>query len=138
MPALATIAATVKIGVFGLFHPVELDLRAVAGQALIVEMDGKTEEVVRGDVIPLRAGAKAYGRNGAPASFFLSIPGKIHREFLGRLEVKESQGHLVPIVEMDREVAVASIAGSEMVNVPAEAMKAQAVAARSFLAGVKG
>jgi peptidoglycan hydrolase-like amidase len=137
MLALA-VAATVKIGVFGLFHPVELDLRPVVGSALIVEQDGSKHEVFRGDVIHLKAGSRATGRNGAVTTFMLSVPGKIHREFRGRLEVKQSRGWLVPVIEMDRELAVASIADSEMIGVPLEAMKAQAVATRSYLAGVTG
>lgn len=137
MLALA-VAATVKIGVFGLFHPAALDLRATAGQALIVEFHGKKLPVERGDVIHLRAGAKAYGRRGGPTIFTLSVPGKIQREFQGTLEVKTEDGHLMPVIEMDREVAVAAIAGSELAGVPLETMKAQAVAARSFLTAAKG
>jgi hypothetical protein len=132
------VAATVKIGVFGLFQPVELDLRPVAGQALMVEMNGKSWALERGDVFHLGPGARAAGRNGAMTGFILSVPGKIHREFWGRLEIKEDQGRLVPVVEMDREMAAVAIAESEMVGVPLEAMKAQVVTARSFLAAVKG
>jgi hypothetical protein len=137
MLALA-VAATVKIGVYGLFQPVELDLRPVAGQALIVEMDGRSWTLQRGDIFHLGAGARAAGRDGAMTAFLLSVPGKIHREFYGRLEIKQDQGRLVPVIEMERETAVAAIADSEMVGVPLEAMKAQVVTARSFLSAAKG
>jgi peptidoglycan hydrolase-like amidase len=82
-------------------------------------------------------------RNGAEAAFFLSIPGPNHqdrvkREFRGRLKVIEADGHLVPIVEMERETAVASIVGAESPGSPFEAQKAQAVVTRSFLIAARG
>jgi peptidoglycan hydrolase-like amidase len=136
MLALA-VAATVRIGVFALFQPVELDLRAVAGQALILESNGEKRAVDRGEIVHLRLGDRAYGRAGAMTGFMLSVPGKIHREFLGRLEIRQEDGHLLPIVEMDRETLVGAVADSEMVSVPLEALKAQAVATRSYVTAVK-
>ena len=63
-----------------------------------------------------------------------SIPGKIRREFHGRLEVRAESGHLLAVVKMDRENAVASIVAAESPpSAPLEARKAQAVVARSFL-----
>ena len=35
----AVLAATVKIGVFGFFHPVELEVRPAPGSILVVESD---------------------------------------------------------------------------------------------------
>jgi stage II sporulation protein D len=66
--------------------------------------------------------------------FVLSVPGKIHRSYFGRLEVREDHGHLLAIVELDLETAVASVVAAETPRAPIEALKAQAVAARSFLA----
>jgi peptidoglycan hydrolase-like amidase len=134
----AAMAATVKIGVFGLFHPAQLDVRAVAGYPLVVEANGESKNVARGETIHLHTRMRASGRAGSMTVFVLSVPGKIQREFFGRLEIKEHGAWLVPVVEMDRETAVASITGSELPAMPAEAMKAQAVAARSFLAAAKG
>jgi stage II sporulation protein D len=48
--------------------------------------------------------------------------------------VQKAAGSLTAVVEMDREVAVASIVAAEAPNAPFEAQKAQAVVTRSFLA----
>jgi peptidoglycan hydrolase-like amidase len=67
------------------------------------------------------------------------VPGKISREFHGRLEILQQGGHLTAIVEMDLETAVASIVAAEGSDAtPVEAQKAQAVAARSFLVAARG
>src|SRR5258705_481471 len=81
---------------------------------------------------------RGRGRDGAEGRFILTIPGKIHREFRGRLEVRGHEGGLAAIVEMDRETAVASIIAAESPGSPREAQKAQAVLARSFLAAAHG
>ena len=130
------IAAAVKIGVFGLFHPTELDLRPVAGHTLVLQAEGQNKNLVRGDIVHLRAGFRATGLKGAMTVFMLSVPGKLHREFYGRLEIRERDGHLIPIIETDRESAVGAVASSEMQSVPLEAMKAQVVATRSYLAAL--
>jgi stage II sporulation protein D len=73
----------------------------------------------------------------------LSVPGlgsltKIHREFHGRLEIRQAGGQLEAIVEMNREIAVASIVAAEGSDAtPMEARRAQAVVARSFLAAAR-
>jgi stage II sporulation protein D len=77
-------------------------------------------------------------RNGAAAEFVLSVPGKIRREFRGRLTIREENRHLVAIVEMDRETAVASIVAAESPGSPFEAQKTQAVVSRSFLTAARG
>ena len=75
------------------------------------------------------------GAEGHAADFELRVPARITRRFRGRLDVTRGDGELVPVVSMDRETAVASIVAAEQVkSVPLEALKAQAVAARSFLA----
>jgi len=142
--------------VFGLFHPVELDVRAVRGQVLVVESgaesgdesgdgsNGRTQILEGSAVAHLRSPARVTGRGGDEAAFILSVPGqgghaRIQREFHGRLEVIQRAGHLVAIVEMDRETAVGSIVAAEGSDaVPMEARKAQAVVARSFLAAAVG
>jgi stage II sporulation protein D len=63
------------------------------------------------------------------------VPGRIHRIYEGRLSVTARHGELIAVVTMDRETAVISIVAAEMpTGAPLEALKAQAVAARSFLA----
>ncbi len=74
--------------------------------------------------------------SGASApEFTLAIPGQIRREFRGDLEVRRVGGKLVALLEADPEELTASVVGAEMNHVKQpEALKAQAVTARSFLA----
>jgi stage II sporulation protein D len=63
------------------------------------------------------------------------VPEKFHRVYRGRLTIQARKGELLAVVTMDRETAVASIVAAEMAeSAPMEALKAQAVATRSFLA----
>lgn len=147
---------------FGLVHPVELDVRPVRGHVLVIESGiessgesgiGSSREasgrkhILEGSASArLQSPARVTGRDGTEAAFILSVPGggprvpeRIQREFHGRLEVRQQGGHLVAIVTMDLEMAVASIVAAEgSAAVPFEARKAQAVVARSFLAAGRG
>jgi hypothetical protein len=77
----------------------------------------------------------ATARNGGPVAFRLIVPGRFHRVYSARLTIAARNGELVAVAAMDRETAVASIVASEMEETsPMEALKAQAVATRSFLA----
>jgi stage II sporulation protein D len=69
--------------------------------------------------------------------FVLSVPGEITRHYRGRLAISNVSGELIPVVTMDLETAVASVVAAETLpGEPIEALKAQAVAARSyFVAG---
>jgi|SRR5579872_2617524 len=130
--------AAVTIGVFGLFHPLELQVEPVRGRVLVIESGGHRQMLEGGGSVKLRAAATVTARNGAEAAFILSVPGpggkpRIRREFRGRLTVREEDGHLTAIVEMDRETAVASIVAGENPGSPLEAQKAQAVVSRSYL-----
>jgi peptidoglycan hydrolase-like amidase len=138
MPALA-IAAAVRIGVFGLFHPALFEIQPARGGVLVIESHGR-EQVLEGAAsVRLRSAARVTGRDGAEAAFVLSVPGKIRREFYGRLEIKEQGSRLAAIVEMDLETAVGSIVAAEGADAtPLEARKAQAVVARSFLTAARG
>lgn len=159
MLALA-IAATVRIGVFGLFHPVALDVTPARGQVLVIhsgiernqDSDGRRRILEGSASARLQSPARVTGRDGGEAAFVLSVPGlnghpmgdpierpRIQREFHGRLEVLQRDGHLVAIVTMNLETAVASIVAAEGSDaVPFEARKAQAIVARSFLAAGRG
>lgn len=124
----------VAICVFSLFHPVELEVQPARSSVVVVEQSGRQQTLEGSGAIKLRGTATATGRDGAETAFILSVPGKIRREFRGRLEVREEDGHLLAIVRMDRENAVASIVAAESPPAaPLEARKAQAVVARSFL-----
>jgi peptidoglycan hydrolase-like amidase len=62
----------------------------------------------------------------------LSVPGKIERRFLGNVEIGAAGAALVPVIVMDLEVATASaVAAESPPGAPLEALKAQAVVARS-------
>lgn len=129
----------VAICVFGLFHPVELELRPARGSIVVVAQNGRQQVLEGSATMKLRASATAAGRGDTETVFLLSVPGKIRREFRGRLEVREQEGHLLAIVKMDRENAVASIVAAESPpGAPLEALKAQAVVARSFLMAAHG
>jgi peptidoglycan hydrolase-like amidase len=125
----------VAICVFSLFHPTEFEVQPARGSVLMVG-----QETLEGSrVMKLRGPIIITGRNGSDAKFILSIPGKIRREFQGRLEIRAEAGHLQAIVTMERETAVASIVAAESPpSATLEARKAQAVVARSFLAAARG
>ncbi len=67
--------------------------------------------------------------------FRLSIPGKIDRLFRGSIWIRRQREEIETVWEVDREELVASTLEAEMSTVDhREALKAQAVVARSFLA----
>jgi stage II sporulation protein D len=153
---VASLAATaqaqheVTIGVLDLFHPRELVLRPAGPQALSVQY-GSQIDLLNGEPSHRSLVIRAVGNNvevsglliprlqgcargGAAGLFELAIPGKIHRQYVGRLIVTAEGGKLVPVVAMKIEEAVLSVVASEMPrSAPIEALKAQAVVARSFL-----
>jgi stage II sporulation protein D len=145
----------IRFGVFGLFHPRELILEQGGEQVISVaggERGGTSAFVLNGEPghrqLAFRvqgnrviAGDKtaiswtATARNGGFIALRLSVPGKIRRQYWGRVTIRAHNGELETIVSIDRETAVASIVAAEMdENTPVEALKAQAVATRSFLA----
>jgi stage II sporulation protein D len=150
------IAQNVRIGVLGLFHPRQLTLQASRNDAVILHAGVQTFVLepgspmaasfhISGDQLLLDFGGKvlrvselhASARNGGAGSFLLTVPGKVTRAYYGTLDVKVSHGEVVPIVTMDLETAVASaVAAESSSDTATEALKAQAVVARSyFLAG---
>lgn len=152
-------AETVRIGVFGLFRPGELRLSVASGNVLIFTVGNRTHVLegngsrpeariqVAGDSLRTTLGSevllsrtvRANGRDGGPAEFFLAVPGKIRRRFEGMLEIRAENGRLVPVVRMDLEVAVASAVPAESPpGAPIEALKAQAVATRSYFVAGRG
>jgi stage II sporulation protein D len=156
LPALLTAAAstsfsaTVRVGVFSLFHPQELALAAAPGRALVIE-GGKNSLVIEdgraavcraagggiecreGERILRSAVIRAAGRGQGNEDFTLSVPGRITRNYYGKLEIRRDGAELVPIVAMDLETAVASaVAAESPPGAPLEALKAQAVVTRSF------
>lgn len=147
----------VHIGVLGLFHPRHLIVTAPSSAALVVSAGRQSFTVERGSTcsganigfregrLLVQCGANSAqataisvaDREGGPTDFFVTIPGKISRRYHGRLEVRAAPGALIPIVSMDLETAVASVVAAESLpGFPDEALKAQAIAVRSyFVAG---
>ena len=143
-------AQTVQIGVFSLFHPTRLEIRPAGAGALLVT-NGRARIILNGEPGHTTATVKLDGgrmylngdparsitvtaRDGPPADFVLAVPGKIARRYQGILDVSADASQLIPAVSMNIEMATASIIAAESPpGAPIEALKAQAVAARSFL-----
>jgi peptidoglycan hydrolase-like amidase len=150
-----TSVGDVSVGVLGLFHSREFVVHALSGHALVVHA-GDTTEVLESslgtasatielanDGLLVTAGTRVRGaseilvtgRQGEVVEFRLAIPGKISRRYRGRLEITPSGRELIAVVRMDREAAVAAVVAAESLpDTPIEALKAQAVAARSYFA----
>ncbi len=148
----------VSVSVFGLFHPQEFVVTAPAGHALILHAGGKrvalensgvSSATVRIDVSDLIVSAgreelrstrvAVLGRRNESADFILEIPGKIRRQYHGTLEIRPAGRHLLSVATLDLETAVASVVSAESApDAPLEALKAQAVAARSYFVAGRG
>jgi stage II sporulation protein D len=153
------LAQDVRVGVLGLFHPRELTLSASGGSALVLHAGPETLTLERssgvgsaniaviGNKIVVQTASQVLriseltvaGRDNGPSEFFLAVPGKIKRRYRGTLELKAASGTLVAVVKMDIETAVASVVAAESTSdTPSEALKAQAVAARSYFVAGRG
>ena len=154
-------AQDVQIGVLGIFHPHELIVAAIPGEAIVVSISGQESEIVlfsdspgsvirlslSGNAILVEHGGHSFfsrelhvtARDHGAARFRLSVPGKISRRYRGLLRVAPSKFELQPIVTMDLETAVASAVEAESdPDAPFEAFKAQAVVARTFFTAGAG
>ncbi len=157
-------AQEVRIGVLGLFRARQLTLRTSPTQALVVRAgegrDSKASFVLErsngkdaatitasGNELILQVGnqsvrasaIRAASRSDGVTDFTLSIPGKINRRYRGLVEVKSFSGVLASVVTMDLETAVASAVQAESApDTPFEALKAQAVATRSYFVAARG
>jgi stage II sporulation protein D len=151
--------ADVRIGVLGLFRPIEFTVTASGNSALVLRTDeerivlekssgvdsasvrvsGKDMEVSVGTRVVRVSKLAVSGRNAQTVDFVLAVPNKIARRYHGTLEIKSSGVTLIAIVAMNRETAVASVVAAENPSdTPFEALKAQAVAARSYFAASRG
>jgi hypothetical protein len=153
-PGSLSAPASVRVGVFGLFHPRELILRSGNQIALRTDrdtcvLDGREEarvsvaagamRVACGGVVLGARTLRITGRDGGPADVEMTVPARITRKFRGQVDVATSGEELVPVVSMDLETAVASVVAAEQVaSTPGEALKAQAVAARSYFVAARG
>jgi stage II sporulation protein D len=147
----------ISIGVLGLYHPHQLELRASeASLAVAIGNDrlelrpGLTEDVAKlsasGSQVVLTVRGHEYIGSELRAStrdgtgvFSLAAQGRIAREYQGLLLVEVGNGELVPTVSMDLETAVAAVVQAESApDAPLEALKAQAVVTRSYFAVGRG
>jgi peptidoglycan hydrolase-like amidase len=142
---------TIRFGVLGLFHPSTLEVAWTGPGALVISGAGDPI-VLNGEAGHQRLmvqaardrvlvagrqvlGLSGHSRDGADSVFELIVPGRFHRVYKGQLQITARGGELIPVVLMDRETAVEAIVASEMPgDVPLEALKAQAVVTRSYLA----
>jgi stage II sporulation protein D len=143
-------ARDLRIGVFGLFHPERLVISSLPAQTVIVTagthqivlsdcggaflyLEGNQVRVRVNDESLVASEVHVANRLGTATDFLISVPGKVTRHFRGKLTVECQITELVAVVEMDLETAVASAVAAESVpGAPLEALKAQAVATRSF------
>jgi stage II sporulation protein D len=153
-PQVKDQAKDVRVGVLGLFHPRQIVLSAVPGKPF--ECRNADERWSVQDLIQLQlaetnikivAGARALlvesitcgDSQGDRAEFTVTVPGKISRRYVGKVEVKPQPHELIVVIQMDLETAVASVVAAESPpHAPLEALKAQAVATRSFFVAGKG
>ena len=127
--------AEVRVGVFTLFRPSVLTVAAPPGTPLKVISGGSTFTLSAGSRMELRGPSRVTGIDGGAADFVLTVPGRIERHFRGVLAAEDSGDGLVAVVTMDRETAIASVVAAESrPGAQTEALKAQAVVARSFYA----
>lgn len=132
--ALPVYAQELRIGVLSLFRPAAIRLTGVSVHAGAERWSGTVDLRASGNQVICRSGGRelrsqAVGVAG-PAN--VEIPGKIRREYTGSVEVRARDGVLWTVVRVGLESAVAIVSASEMPRGPAEARKAQAIAARSY------
>lgn len=139
-PQLPREPATVRIGVLSLFHPHTLTLAADHPVTLLLDgaphiLDPHHQATIRSTPAGLTVDeSPAHALTVAPETFTLAVPGKLSRTYRGGLAVTVRDGVLIPVVTVDTELAVASIVAAEAPpGAPLEALKAQAIASRSFL-----
>lgn len=150
----ASAAGRVRVAVLGLFHPKQVVAEAVPSSPMIVD-SGHGQFVAgvaarqsitltwsKSQVTARTAGAQLRGdtitftaRDGGDSEFLLSVPGKLRRHYRGKLIVIATGSDLIAVVDMDLETAVGSVLAAELPkDTPLEALKAQAVVSRSYLA----
>ncbi|HEY1527139.1 MAG TPA: SpoIID/LytB domain-containing protein [Candidatus Angelobacter sp.] len=143
----------VRIGVLGLFHSKQIVISPVGGRLLQCKAGGEPWSVHDSVLVELgRAKVRIAGTDKAldgplgcdngesgATEFVASVPGKIARRYSGKLEIRPGTHELLIIVVMELETAVASIVVAESPpQAPLEALKAQAIASRSYLIAGKG
>ena len=145
-----------RVGVLTLFHPRLVTVRGVDGAVLRVHTARGVYALQRDEVVDVRAAdgrvrvvsagqeiesrrIEVAGESDVPPVFELAVPGRIARRFAGRLELTASAGEIVPVIQMPVEDVVSAVVAAEQASTtPIEALKAQAIAARSYLTAGRG
>ena len=118
--------STVRIAVLTLFHP--RTLTVTLPHPTPAQLDGHPQTLA---TVTLTAGQTLQLPDDTVT---ITVPGKLTRTYRGALTVTTRSGAFLPVLTMDPETAVASIVAAEAPpNAPFEALKAQAIASRSFL-----
>lgn len=148
----------VSVSVLGLFHPREFIVTAPPGHALVLQADEQTmvledSEIaaatirIDGPDLTVSSGKqrlrvthiKMAGRDDRSEDFILQITNKIKRRYHGKLAIRPAGGNLLAVVTLDLETAVRSVVAAESApDTPMEALKAYAIAARSYFAAGRG
>lgn len=142
--------STVTVHVLGLFHPRTLELRSASAQPIIVSdssprflltgepphrslvVHAKNDRVLADGFLFPSLVVSARDRSAALVE--LIVPARFRRVYHGTLTLTARHNELFAVVAMTLEDAVTSVVAAEMpANAPSEALKAQAIVARSFL-----
>jgi peptidoglycan hydrolase-like amidase len=143
-----------SIGVLGLFHAQEIVVSTISGKPLEcrhaqerLSINGSVDIRRQASNIVVRTETSSVtytsilcdDGQGSSSEFMLSIPERISRRYQGKLVISSGGAELLIVVRMNLEAAVASVVAAESPpNAPLEELKAQAVAARSFLLAGRG
>jgi stage II sporulation protein D len=146
-------AQEVKIGVLGLFHPRQIIVTPLNDKTLQCESEGLRWDVTTPlsitlaphEALSIPRLTRQFRKQivcksaGSYAAIRISIPGKITRRYVGNLQIGALSKELQVVISMPLETAVASVVAAESVpHAPIEALKAQAIASRSYLVAGKG
>jgi stage II sporulation protein D len=152
--------ATIRVGLFGLFQPQQLNVRLAAGEAFSLRAGSLNEARIKaGEIVRLRKTGRqmqisiidVYGRLRQTtmaqearltpleaSALELDLPKKMLRVVRGELlvtaEASASRNALQIVLRADREQSVASVVAAEMSGIDSfEALKALAVVVRTFM-----
>ncbi len=130
---------TVRIGILGLFHPRHIEVQAGRimgdGEPLTAQ---SVQLALESGALVCRAGTRRMQPRVVTASggtVRIQVPGRIERAYLGEVTIAAAGEELVAVLALPLEAAVAAAVAAETPNAPDEALKAQAVVARSYYMG---
>lgn len=132
-------AEPVEVSVLGLFHATRLDLETagVRVDGVALSAAGLVRIELRGNSVMVRTAAGERSGSVAETSgeFTLGVPDKLERRYRGELRIEPHGDELLAVISMDLETALAAVLAKEAKDEPhAEALAAQAIVSRSFLA----